>query len=34
MLKWALKHDLILVTGGDIFDAANVNRQIENLIQF
>ena len=33
MLKWALKHDLIMVTGGDMFDAANVNRQIENLIQ-
>ncbi|NIP92256.1 MAG: amidohydrolase family protein, partial [Akkermansiaceae bacterium] len=32
MLKWALKHDLIMVTGGDMFDAANVNRQIENLI--
>lgn len=33
MLRWALKHDLIMVTGGDMFDAANVNRQIENLIQ-
>jgi imidazolonepropionase-like amidohydrolase len=33
MLKWALKHDLIMVTGGDMFDAANLNRQIENLIQ-
>lgn len=33
MLKWALEHDLIMVTGGDMFDAANVNRQIENLIQ-
>lgn len=33
MLKWALKHDLIMVTGGDMFDAANVNRQVENLIQ-
>jgi imidazolonepropionase-like amidohydrolase len=33
MLKWALKHNLIMVTGGDMFDAANVNRQIENLIQ-
>lgn len=32
MLKWALKHDIIMVTGGDMFDAANVNRQIENLI--
>ena len=32
MLKWALKHDLIMVTGGDMFDTANVNRQIENLI--
>ena len=33
MFKWALKHDLIMVTGGDMFDSANVNRQIENLIQ-
>lgn len=32
MLKWALKHDLIMVTGGDMFDAANVNRQIENIM--
>ncbi|MEM1084282.1 MAG: amidohydrolase family protein [Verrucomicrobiota bacterium] len=32
MLKWALKHDLIMVTGGDMFDAANVNRQIENIL--
>ncbi len=32
MLKWALKHDLIMVTGGDMFDEANVNRQVENLI--
>lgn len=32
MLKWALKHDLIMVTGGDMFDKANVNRQIDNLI--
>ena len=32
MLRWALKHDLIMVTGGDMFDAANVNRQVENLI--
>ncbi|MDF1746691.1 MAG: amidohydrolase family protein [Gimesia sp.] len=33
MLKWALKHDLIMVTGGDMFDAANVNRQIDNLLK-
>jgi len=33
MFKWALKHDLIMVTGGDMFDEANVNRLIENLIQ-
>ena len=32
MLKWALKHDLIMVTGGDMFDNANVNRQIENIM--
>jgi imidazolonepropionase-like amidohydrolase len=32
MLKWALKHDLIMVTGGDMFDKANVNRQIENIL--
>jgi imidazolonepropionase-like amidohydrolase len=32
MLKWALKHDLIMVTGGDMFDKANVNRQIDNLL--
>ena len=32
MLKWALKHDLIMVTGGDMFDAANVNRQVENIM--
>lgn len=32
MLEWALKHDLIMVTGGDMFDAANVNRQIENIM--
>ena len=32
MLKWALKHDLIMVTGGDMFDKANVNRQIANIL--
>jgi imidazolonepropionase-like amidohydrolase len=32
MLKWALKHDIIMVTGGDMFDKANVNRQIENIL--
>lgn len=32
MLKWALQHDLIMVTGGDMFDKANVNRQIENIL--
>lgn len=32
MLKWALEYDLIMVTGGDMFDAANVNRLIDNLI--
>jgi imidazolonepropionase-like amidohydrolase len=32
MFKWALKHDLLMVTGGDMFDKANLNRQIDNLI--
>lgn len=32
MFKWALKHDLIMVTGGDMFDKANLNRQVDNLI--
>lgn len=32
MFKWALKHDLIMVTGGDMFDKANVNRQIDNIL--
>lgn len=32
MFKWALKHDIIMVTGGDMFDKANANRQIDNLI--
>lgn len=32
MLKWALKHDLIMVTGGDMFDEANVHRQADNLV--
>jgi len=32
MLKWALKHDIIMVTGSDMFDKANVNRQIENIL--
>ena len=32
MLKLALKHDLIMVTGGDMFDKANVNRQIDNVL--
>jgi len=32
MLKLALKHDLIMVTGGDMFDKANVNRQIDNIL--
>lgn len=32
MFKWALKHDVIMVTGGDMFDKANLNRQVDNLI--
>lgn len=32
MLKWALKHDLLMATGGDMFDKANANRQIDNMI--
>ena len=32
MLEWALEYDLIMVTGGDMFDKANVNRQIDNII--
>ena len=32
MFKWALKHDIIMVTGGDMFDKANLNRQVDNLI--
>jgi imidazolonepropionase-like amidohydrolase len=32
MLKWALKHDLLMATGGDMFDKANANRQVDNMI--
>ena len=32
MLKWALKHDLLMATGGDMFDKVNANRQIDNMI--
>jgi imidazolonepropionase-like amidohydrolase len=32
MLEWALKHDIIMVTGGDMFDKINVNRQIDNVL--
>jgi len=32
MLKWALEHDVLMATGGDMFDKANANRQIDNMI--
>ena len=32
MLKWALEHDLLMATGGDMFDKANANRQVDNMI--
>ncbi|MGI9241406.1 MAG: amidohydrolase family protein [Verrucomicrobiales bacterium] len=32
MLKWALEHDIMMVTGGDMFDKANANRQVVNMI--
>jgi imidazolonepropionase-like amidohydrolase len=32
MMKWALKHDLIMVTGGDMFGEAYVHRQADNLV--
>ncbi|MEM0947348.1 MAG: amidohydrolase family protein [Pseudomonadota bacterium] len=33
MFEWAVKHDLLIVTGGDMF-GPDVNRQAENLIWF
>ena len=31
MITWAFEHDLIIVTGGDMFGAAYVGRQADNL---
>lgn len=31
MITWAFEHDLIIVTGGDMFGTAFVGRQIDNL---
>jgi imidazolonepropionase-like amidohydrolase len=31
MMEWALKHDLLIVTGGDMFGAAYGGRQADNL---
>jgi imidazolonepropionase-like amidohydrolase len=31
MMKWALKHDLLMVTGGDMFGPAYNNRQAANM---
>jgi len=32
MFKWALKHDLLIVTGGDMFGPAYNNRQADNMV--
>ena len=31
MMEWAFKHDLLIVTGGDMFGKAYVGRQVDNL---
>jgi len=31
MIEWALEHDVLIVTGGDMFGAAYVHRQADNL---
>ena len=31
MMEWAFEHDLLIVTGGDMFGKAYVGRQIDNL---
>jgi imidazolonepropionase-like amidohydrolase len=33
MFEWALKHDLLMVTGGDMFGEADGPRQAENMIK-
>jgi len=33
MFEWAMKHDLIMVTGGDMFGVADGPRQAENMIK-
>ena len=32
MMEWAKKHDLLIVSGGDMFGAAYANRQADNII--
>lgn len=32
MFKWALEHDLLIVTGGDMFGPAYNNRQADNMV--
>ena len=32
MFKWALKHDLLIVTGGDMFGPAYNTRQADNMV--
>mgnify|MGYP005987774037 CR=1 FL=1 len=32
MFKWALKHDIIIVTGGDMFGPAYNSRQADNMV--
>jgi imidazolonepropionase-like amidohydrolase len=32
MFKWALKHDVLIVTGGDMFGPAYNNRQADNMV--
>ena len=33
MFEWAIKHDLIMVTGGDMFGVADGPRQADNMIK-
>ena len=33
MMKWAVKHDLLMVTGGDMF-GPDLVRQADNIIWF
>lgn len=32
MIQWAREHEILIVSGGDMFDRLNVGRQAENLI--